>query len=54
MARAEATAVVPLLAGWLIWEWFLDDAKVGERDGKDKDTGKVGSNLERRPEGGSR
>src|SRR5437867_10518237 len=38
---SEAPDVVPLLAGWLVWEWFCGDGKDGEQDGKDKDIGKV-------------
>ena len=52
MARRQD--VVPVLAGWLIWDWFFGDTKDGEQEGNDKDTGKVGSNPEGRPEGGTR
>jgi hypothetical protein len=43
MARLKAGDVAPLLEGWLVWDWFLDDARASEHDEKDKDTGKVGS-----------
>ena len=44
MAQIEAGNVVPLVEAWLVWDWFIDDAKDGEQDGRDKDTGKVSSN----------
>ena len=52
MARTED--VVPVLVGWLVWDWFFGDAKDGEQDGNDKESGVVGSNLERDPEGRGR
>jgi hypothetical protein len=52
MARSED--VVPLLVGWLVWDWFFGDGKDGEQDGNDEESGVIGSNLERPPEGGGR
>ncbi len=42
MAGNKTGNVVPFMEGWLLWDWFLDDAKDGEDDEKTKGTGKVG------------
>ena len=39
MARTQD--VVPVLVGWLVWDWFFGDAEGGEEDGNDEETGVV-------------
>jgi hypothetical protein len=38
MARTQD--VVPVLVGWLVWDWFFGDAE-GEEDGNDEEPGVV-------------
>ena len=49
MARPETGNVIPLVEGWIAWDWFFEDAEDGEPDRGDADTGKVGPDPGKTP-----
>ena len=44
MTRTKAPDIVPVVAGWIMWEVLTDDGNISEEDRKSDDAGRLAPN----------